>query len=299
MADFATRIREIRKSLNLRQIDVAKAIGVAQTTIANYEQHTRFPDEATLGEIANFLHVSLDYLLGRIDAYTPNQSLDFSRGGESLNQLASTYLDLLLRGEKQAAFDAIMGEVKAGMAVRDLYASVLEPCLHEIGRLWEIDRIDVAKEHYVSAATTALMGQLFPHLDKPSSSKGTVVIVAIGGEQHEIGPRMVSDLLEEAGWRCYYLGTNIPTADIVRAIRDESADILAISATMLSGLDSVRNIISSIRSRIDVKRKLHVVTGGRCFNLDPSLWKSVGADGCARSGAEAVRLFEWLASRGR
>ena len=296
MADFATRIREKRKSLNLRQIDVANAIGVAQTTIANYEQHTRFPDEATLGEIANFLNVSLDYLLGRSDAYSPHPSLEVAPGGKNLNRVASNYLDLLLCGEKQAAFDAIMGEVKAGMTVREVYASVLEPCLHEIGRLWEIDGIDVAREHFFSAATTALMGQLYPYLDKSPSSKGAVVVAATGGEQHEIGPRMVADLLEDAGWRCYYLGTNIPTADIVRAIREESADVLAISATMISGLDSVRNMISSIRSRIDTKRKLQVVTGGRCFNLNPELWKSVGADGCARSGAEAVRLFDWLAS---
>ena len=40
-------------------------LGLAQTTIANYEQGKRFPDEETLLKIADFFNVSMDYLFGR------------------------------------------------------------------------------------------------------------------------------------------------------------------------------------------------------------------------------------------
>ncbi len=67
MADFASRFRELRKKRGLRQQDLADTLGLAQTTIANYAQKLRFPDEKTLGEIADYFGASLDFLLGRVD----------------------------------------------------------------------------------------------------------------------------------------------------------------------------------------------------------------------------------------
>ncbi len=67
-ADFSTRLRELRMTRGLRQKDLAAAMGLAQTTIANYEKKLRFPDEDTLRGIADFFQTSLDYLLGRTDS---------------------------------------------------------------------------------------------------------------------------------------------------------------------------------------------------------------------------------------
>jgi transcriptional regulator with XRE-family HTH domain len=68
MADFASRLRELRAQKKLRQKDLAAKLGVAQTTVANYEQGSRFPGETTLEKIADFFDVSMDYLLGRAES---------------------------------------------------------------------------------------------------------------------------------------------------------------------------------------------------------------------------------------
>ncbi len=47
MAVFASRLRELRTQRKLRQKDLAAKLGVAQTTVANYEQGSRFPGETT------------------------------------------------------------------------------------------------------------------------------------------------------------------------------------------------------------------------------------------------------------
>ena len=65
MADISTRLRQLRKERDLRQVDLANDLGIAQTTVANYEQHSRFPDETMLLKLASYFDVSLDYLLGR------------------------------------------------------------------------------------------------------------------------------------------------------------------------------------------------------------------------------------------
>ena len=65
------RIRELRKKKNLTMKDLGDAIGVAESTVSLYETGKRQPDQETLLLLANFFHVSLDYLVGRINNEKP------------------------------------------------------------------------------------------------------------------------------------------------------------------------------------------------------------------------------------
>ncbi|MBQ7579902.1 MAG: helix-turn-helix transcriptional regulator [Clostridia bacterium] len=59
------RIRDLREDRDLRQKDVANAIGVDQRSLSNYETGKTIPDAETVIALADFFHVSTDYLLGR------------------------------------------------------------------------------------------------------------------------------------------------------------------------------------------------------------------------------------------
>ena len=65
---FNKILKKLRKDNKLTQKQLADKLGVARTTLANYEQGTRFPDKETLLLIADFFDVSLDYLVGRSPA---------------------------------------------------------------------------------------------------------------------------------------------------------------------------------------------------------------------------------------
>ena len=58
------RIRDLREDRDLRQIDVALATGIDQKTLSNYETGKTNPDSSALIRLADFFHVSIDYLLG-------------------------------------------------------------------------------------------------------------------------------------------------------------------------------------------------------------------------------------------
>lgn len=60
-------LRELRTQKGLTQAELSKALQVSASSIGMYEQGRREPDNETLGRIANFFHVSTDYLLGRTD----------------------------------------------------------------------------------------------------------------------------------------------------------------------------------------------------------------------------------------
>lgn len=59
------RLRELRKSENLKQVDIANKLKVSQTCYTNYENGNREPSIETLCKLADIYHVSLDYLVGR------------------------------------------------------------------------------------------------------------------------------------------------------------------------------------------------------------------------------------------
>lgn len=70
------RLAQIRKQRGLSQYELAEALGFSRGQISNYEQGTRRPDPATLQQIADYLHVSVDSLLGRDDADSGNSEAE-------------------------------------------------------------------------------------------------------------------------------------------------------------------------------------------------------------------------------
>lgn len=59
------RIKDLREDRDLRQSDVAKATGIDQRTLPNYETGKTNPDSYALIKLADFFDVSIDYLVGR------------------------------------------------------------------------------------------------------------------------------------------------------------------------------------------------------------------------------------------
>lgn len=68
MSNFKNRIRDLREDLDLRQIDVAKATGIDQKTLSNYETGKTNPDSYSIMKLAEFFYVTTDYLLGYADS---------------------------------------------------------------------------------------------------------------------------------------------------------------------------------------------------------------------------------------
>ena len=301
ISNLGDRLKKIRKDKNLRQIDLANSLGLAQTTIANYEQGTRFPNEKTLSQIADFFNVSLDYLLGRTDTFINNEDIiykgiyrksDIYENTEFL-LLQKKYFDFVLNGDKDLAAQLILDSARHKFSVKDIYFYVLESSLKEVGRLWEMNIMDISQEHYFSNVTQQIMSQLYPYINTKEKNGYSCVSLSVNGDFHNIGVRMVTDLLEAEGWKTYYLGSNIPTQNVIKAVKDRKANMLVISATMAFNLDSVSNLIKAVHSAKECKN-IKIIVGGRAFNIDKHLWKTVGADGYASTAEETVKLVENL-----
>lgn len=195
-------------------------------------------------------------------------------------RLAREYLDLLLEGKRRRASELILGSVSTGISIRDIYLHVFAPVQRELGFLWQTDRLTVAREHFCTATTQMVMSQLYPHFLSMESSRGKIVSLSVAGELHEVGIRMVSDLLEMEGWETYYVGANTPSHNLCRILVEEEATILAVSATMTTHVAQVKELIGMVRAN-PLCQGVSILVGGYPFNVEPELWRRIGADGYA------------------
>ena len=68
---YELRIRDLREDHDLNQTQVAEILKVHQTTYSDYELGRLNVPVAALHTLADYYHVSVDYLLGRTDVKMP------------------------------------------------------------------------------------------------------------------------------------------------------------------------------------------------------------------------------------
>lgn len=67
---FNQRIRELRVSQNMSQVELARRLGVTKQSVSNWENDNIMPSIELLIRIARVFGVSTDYLLGMTDTET-------------------------------------------------------------------------------------------------------------------------------------------------------------------------------------------------------------------------------------
>ncbi|GAA5361122.1 helix-turn-helix transcriptional regulator [Streptococcus uberis] len=67
------RLKELRKSFKLTQVEMAKKLNISQPAYGDWERGKFEPSPEKLKILANFFNVSTDYLLGNTDIKNPDE----------------------------------------------------------------------------------------------------------------------------------------------------------------------------------------------------------------------------------
>jgi MerR family transcriptional regulator, light-induced transcriptional regulator len=209
------------------------------------------------------------------------------------NELTKSYLAALLASDRSSACQLINAAIEDdGVSVQDIYLHVFQTAQREVGLLWQTGKISVAQEHFCTAATQLCMSQLYRYIFQSKKNGFKAVICCAEGELHEIGVRMVADLLEMNGWDAHYLGANTPRDSVMGYLEKQRPNLIGISATITSHLPEVVELIKKIRAQSG--QEVKIIVGGYPFNVDPQLWKQVGADASATNASTALEQAQIL-----
>ena len=212
-------------------------------------------------------------------------------------QARERYLAAIQAGSRRDALAVVDDAVRGGMDARTLYLQVFQPAMHEIGRLWQENRITVADEHLATAITQLAMARLYEELFGDRADAGPLLVAACAeDERHELGLRMICDLLELDGWDTVFLGASVPVEDLVEMVKERRPEVVALSASITPHLARVREAVQAIREAMPEDAPV-IAIGGRAFAGDAALAERMGADLTAKDAVEvAERLKERFAA---
>lgn len=69
--NFSKKLKELRTASGLTQSELSKELNMSRSCLANYEACKRRPGEDILELVADYFHVSVDYLIGRQSTCLP------------------------------------------------------------------------------------------------------------------------------------------------------------------------------------------------------------------------------------
>ncbi len=68
MTELSKRLKEERKKAGLTQEEIAKYLGITRPAYTQYETDKTVPSLETVGKLADLYKISVDYLMGRLNA---------------------------------------------------------------------------------------------------------------------------------------------------------------------------------------------------------------------------------------
>lgn len=87
------QLQQLRKSRGLTQDDLAEILGISLSSYQKYERDAISPSYETLCKIADFYHVTTDYLLGREPATDPFDMLQLPEDQKSVMERFASFPD--------------------------------------------------------------------------------------------------------------------------------------------------------------------------------------------------------------
>lgn len=200
----------------------------------------------------------------------------------------------VMKGNRNGIAAITKDALSKGEEPSGLLNDVLLPAINEVGELFDKGKYFLPQLIGSAEAMKNSIEVLEPLLlkENDTSNMPVVVIATVEGDIHDIGKNLVALMLKNYGFRVIDLGKDVPKEEIIKAARENNAQIIALSALMTTTMQRMREVIAYAREQ-GVRAK--VMIGGAVITQDYA--DEIGADGYSRDAAEAVKLAQRLTAQ--
>ena len=198
----------------------------------------------------------------------------------------------IIDGDKDLVRGKVEEAINSGMEVNQILEEGLIKGMTEVGRLFEEGEFFVPEMLISARAMQAGMDLLKPLLLQADvKMKGKVVIGTVKGDLHDIGKNLVAMMLEGAAFEVVDLGTDVAPDKFVTAVKENGADLVAMSALLTTTMPSMKETIKALNTA-GLRDKVKIMVGGA--PLTPDYATEIGADGYSADANQAVSLAKSL-----
>lgn len=204
-------------------------------------------------------------------------------------ELAKSYLDLLLAGDRLATRDTVATAIEQGSNPRDLLIELVWPTMERLQELYRDDRICITQLNLATRLNRSITDQLTGLLDLKPSNNRTVLILCGDDEPEELGGQICADLFEAEGYTVRFAGGGLPNDEVLKLIGELRPNLLVFFGTLPSGMPEVRKLIDYLRE-VNSCPEMQVMCCGGIYRRAEGLAEEIGADLYAADGAAAVQV---------
>ena len=199
-----------------------------------------------------------------------------------------TLKEAIEKGLKEKASE-ITTAMLGNSAPLDIVNAHVIPALDNVGKRFEEKKLFLPQLLMSAEAAKASFEVIKATMSADGSSvkKGSIVIATVHGDIHDIGKNIVKLLLENYGYNVIDLGKNVPPETVLRAVTDNHAPLVGLSALMTTTVPAMEETVKLIK---ETAPWCKTVVGGAVLTQDYA--DKIGADKYAADAMETVRYAE-------
>jgi excisionase family DNA binding protein len=144
-----------------------------------------------------------------------------------------------------------------------------------VGEEWRGGRLGVGEEHMATQVMQEVLLRLrkgwerHPRPRGPMEDLPVAVVGAMEGDEHDVGAQVVRVLLEQEGWRVYYLGANVPVEEFASVQAAQGAELVCISFSPKNTLPDVQRAIKVLGEFYRPRLPYALAVGGTLPDVSP------------------------------
>jgi len=197
-----------------------------------------------------------------------------------------TIASAIIEGEEEKVRELVEQAIAKGVSADKVLSEGLIAGMNVVGERMKKHEIFIPEVLLSATAVQAGMDLLKPLLVTSGVGLGPkVVLGTVEGDIHDIGKNLVGIMLTGVGFQVVDIGKDIPAERFVQAVREEEAQIVAMSALLTTTMPEMRNTIEALKAA-GLREKVKVIVGGA--PVSPEYAAQIGADGYGRDAAVAV-----------
>ncbi len=198
-------------------------------------------------------------------------------------------IEAILIGDDDKVKVLTLEEINKGERAGEIMREGLIAGMTKVGEQMEAEEMFIPEVLMSARAMSAGVEVLKPHLKTEDAAvRGKVVIGTVEGDLHDIGKNLVKMLIEGAGFEVIDLGTNVEKDRFIKAVQENNADILGMSALLTTTMPSMQVIIEALK-KAGIRDQVKIIVGGAPVTEEYA--QEIGADAYGPDAGSAVRVI--------
>ena len=204
------------------------------------------------------------------------------------DELFQTVREDVLNGDEKEVQAHILDLIKKGVEGKNILQKGLIAAMEIIGPRFKAGEAFIPEVLLSSRAMNEGLRVLEPYLSEDQKKKaGKVLLGTVKGDLHDIGKNMVAMMLRGIGFEVVDLGINLTAEEFVKQVKEQSPDILGLSALLTTTMPEMKKVIQGLEKG-GLRKTVKIMVGGAPVNR--RFAQEIGADGYGHDAAAAADL---------